>query len=1776
MSIRSLLHILLSPITSLSQRIKFFNWRNRRDTQASRRRDPLSIQAEFLEVRAFLSVTAATAITVHATSAVENSGQEDTFTATVKSTSGTPNEGSVAFNDGATTLGTANVTNGTAVFTTTTPLALGLHVITATYTDTGGNYLNSSTGLSSTSIINTVAGSGAVGFGGDGSLATSASVKLNFPNAVAVDVAGDLFIADNGNDRIREVNASTGIITTVAGTGATGYTGDGHAATNATLNNPTGIAVDAAGDIFIADEGNHVVREVNAATGVITTVAGTGVAGYSGDGNAATSAMLYNDESVAVDAQGDLFITDYYQGQSARIREVNASTGTISTVAGGGSNGIGTNPGVATAAIIPNANAIAIDATGDLFVVDPVSRLVDEITVSNGISPRMIERVAGGSSNVTYTYGNYAQTSARAATSAALDHPNGVLVDPAGDIFVSDAGYNIVSWVNGTSKNIGVFAGKSSLNSSAGFAGDGTAITNSVLNEPTGVAIDPAGDVFIVDAANKRIREVTSGNASVAVVAVAPVITAPTSVTVSQNGTVAFTVANAISITDTSGTAEQLTLSVQHGSLTLGTTSGLTVTGNGTGSVTLSGPLSSLNTGLASLSYTAAPGYNGSDTLSLSDLDTTDNLTGTANVTIAFLPPSQTWTQMSNSVPGDYSQMSLLLPNGDLMVHGAIGLSSGASSNWYLVTPDSTGNYQNGTWTKIASMNQKRLYFGADVLPNGNVFVVGGEYASDGTYAGQNGVTLSNSAEIYNPTTNVWTSVASDPQPYVGDEPTAVLPNGNVLVGNIFNNGTEIYNPTTNTWSAGGAKIRANERSDEESWVKLPNGDILAYDLFSSIASGTGQAELYNPSTNSWSDASTGTLPVLSSSAAGYEMGADVMLPNGNALFTGANGLTAYYNVAAGTWSQGPTMPSVAINSVQTQLTMGDAPAAVLPNGDVLMALSPAVNNGSFPPPTDIYDFNPIDGVYTNVTPSSNVFTQLSSINSYGTSMLVLPNGQVMLNNYTQQPVLYTLSGTSASSWRPQITGFVANGNGSFTLTGTQLNGLDEGAAYGDDEQMASNYPIVQVTDTKTGQVYYATTSNWSSNWVATGATPETVTVTLPTALGSDPFTVTAIANGIASTTFSLVVPAITAPSTASVSVGSSFSFTSPNGISVTDAGGTAEQITLSVQHGVLTLGSTAGLTFTGNNSSSLTLTGSLSSLNSDLATLSYTPTSKYSGPDLLSISDTDTATNQTATANVTITVNLVLNQPSVTNATTTDNTQTTSGLVITPNALDTGFVTNFQITGITGGTLYLNDGTTPVTNGQFITLAQGAAGLTFTPATNSVASGSFTVQESTTSTAAGLGGPTATATITVNLVLNQPVVTNATTTDNTQTTSGLVITPNGLDTGFVTNFQITGITVGTLYLNDGTTPVTNGQFITLAQGAAGLTFTPATNSVAPGSFTVQESTTATAAGLGGPTGTATITVNAGAATQLVFQAVGGGKASGYLSPVKVAVEDQYGNVVTGDTSPVTMSVASGPGGFASASTISVAAVNGIATFTGLILRTSGTYTLSASDGTLVGGTSGSIVVVPGAASKLVIGDPQNLPASSTVTAGTVISPVVLVEDNYGNVVLDNSTQVSMTFGGVNLGTQLAVNGVATFAPQTLTVVGTKNVNASLVSSSLPLSNATTVSFVVTPAAASKLVITQSPSTGTAGAVLGPVKVAVEDSFGNLLTGDSSTVALSIGSGPGALTAGSTTSVAAVNGIATFSNLLLNTSGTYTLSVSDGALSGATSGNLVVKSGTAS
>ena len=243
---------------------------------------------------------------------------------------------------------------------------------------------------------------------------------------------------------------------------------------------------------------------------------------------------------------------------------------------------------------------------------------------------------------------------------------------------------------------------------------------------------------------------------------------------------------------------------------------------------------------------------------------------------------------------------------------------------------------------------------------------------------------------------------------------------------------------------------------------------------------------------------------------------------------------------------------------------------------------------------------------------------------------------------------------------------------------------------------------------------------------------------------------------------------------------------------------------------------------------------------------------------------------NSVVQATVVFNVTPTPDTPSVTNATTNEDTQTTSGLVLTRNAGDGAEVTNFKITGIANGTLFQSNGTTQINNNDFITVAQGNAGLKFTPNANlfsPTTTFSFQAQASLDNTDAGLGGGLATASITVNAIADTPSVTNATTSVNTQTTSGLVITRNAADSTEVTNFKITNIQNGTLFKNNGSTQINNNDFITAAEGNQGLKFTPATNLLSPGttfSFDVQASTSSADAGLGGSVVTATITVTCG------------------------------------------------------------------------------------------------------------------------------------------------------------------------------------------------------------------------------------------------------------------------------------------------------------------------
>jgi sugar lactone lactonase YvrE len=226
--------------------------------------------------------------------------------------------------------------------------------------------------VSTSGTITTFAGNGTQGFSGDGGPATSAG--LSYPGGVAVDAAGNLYIADTSNHRVRKVSTS-GTITTVAGNGTFGFSGDDGPATNATLSYPTEVAVDAVGNLYIADTGNLRVRKVSA-SGTITTVAGNGIYGFSGDGGPATNASLVIPRGVAVDAVGNLYIADY---GNSRVRKV-SSWGTITTVAGNGSPGFSGDGGPATSAALGYPRGVAVDAAGNLYIADTDNNRVRKVS----------------------------------------------------------------------------------------------------------------------------------------------------------------------------------------------------------------------------------------------------------------------------------------------------------------------------------------------------------------------------------------------------------------------------------------------------------------------------------------------------------------------------------------------------------------------------------------------------------------------------------------------------------------------------------------------------------------------------------------------------------------------------------------------------------------------------------------------------------------------------------------------------------------------------------------------------------------------------------------------------------------------------------------------------------------------------------------------------------------------------------------------------------------------------------------------------------------------------------------------------------------------------------------------------------------------------------------------------------------------------------------------------------------------------------------------------
>ena len=420
-------------------------------------------------------------------------------------------------------------------------------------------------------------------------------------------------------------------------------------------------------------------------------------------------------------------------------------------------------------------------------------------------------------------------------------------------------------------------------------------------------------------------------------------------------------------------------------------------------------------------------------------------------------------------------------------------------SDWWKLTPDNTGSYVNGTWTKLASLPAGYVpdAFASAVLADGRLVIIGGEY-NNGNF------TLTNQGAIYDPATNKWTMVAPPANwSYIGDSPALVLPNGKFLVGNKLTKQMAALDPVTLTWKP----VRSAGKSDfdaEEGWTLLPNGTILTADV-----KNAPNSEIYNLSAGAWASAGSTIVDLHSPSPFGCipygpngslcyyppgEIGPAILRPDGTVFYTGSYtsngsgaGHTAIYSPETG-WSVGPDFPNGD--------NAGDSFAVLLPSGNVL------VEGGVASYEFDGSTLTPVPG-----TPGS---------------LMMLPTGQVLVGGTE----VYIPAGTYSSAWAPTIRSVpttVVRGT-TYKIYGTQFNGLSQAAAFGDEYQTATNYPLVRITNNSTGHVFYAKTHNHSTMAVATGTKIVFTSFDVPAGMETGASSLVVVANGIPSPAVSITV----------------------------------------------------------------------------------------------------------------------------------------------------------------------------------------------------------------------------------------------------------------------------------------------------------------------------------------------------------------------------------------------------------------------------------------------------------------------------------------------------------------------------------------------------------------------------------------------------------------------------------------------------------------------------
>ena len=451
-----------------------------------------------------------------------------------------------------------------------------------------------------------------------------------------------------------------------------------------------------------------------------------------------------------------------------------------------------------------------------------------------------------------------------------------------------------------------------------------------------------------------------------------------------------------------------------------------------------------------------------------------------------------TWTKTTKN-PASAVAHAVLLTDGSVLVNSFF--FSTHTDTWYRLVPDSTGSYINGKWVNAGALpsGYNPLYFASSVLPSGKVVVIGGEYNNGSAVWTTQGA-------VYTPSTNTWATIAS-PTGWstVGDAQSIILPNGKMMLANCCTTQEAILtlSGTTATWAATGTgKFDWN---DEEGWTLLPGGKVLTVDAYVPSGCCAMGYQIYSPATGAWTTPSNTTVVNLVDPSS-LEVGPMPLLPNGTVFAAGATTNNAIYTPSTGTWASAPKFGGT--------LDIADGPAAVLPNGNALFDTSPGV----FQTGSKFFEWDGSAMHATNAPPNAPVDS------SYVGNMVVLPTGQVLFTDFSSSVEIYTPAGSPCAGCAPTIATVattLTHGTKNNKITGTQFNGLTQGAYYGDDNQSATNFPLVRITSS-TGAVVYCRTHNWAGG-VATGSKVVSAQFDIPGTIATGTASLVVVANGIAS-----------------------------------------------------------------------------------------------------------------------------------------------------------------------------------------------------------------------------------------------------------------------------------------------------------------------------------------------------------------------------------------------------------------------------------------------------------------------------------------------------------------------------------------------------------------------------------------------------------------------------------------------------------------------------------